>query len=65
VTRAVLGGEDRPERDLALVNAGATVYAAGKAATLAEGVEAARAALDDGRAAATLESFISATHAGE
>jgi len=65
VTRAVLGGEDRPERDLALVNAGATLYAAGNAATLAEGVDAARAAVDDGRAAATLESFIAATHAGE
>jgi anthranilate phosphoribosyltransferase len=65
VTRAVLGGEDRPERDLALVNAGATLYAAGNAPTLAEGVDAARAAVDDGRAAATLESFIAATHAGE
>ena len=53
VTRAVLGGELGPARDLALVNAGAAIYAAGAAATLAEGVEAARAAIDDGRAAAT------------
>jgi anthranilate phosphoribosyltransferase len=64
VTRAVLAGEPGPARDLALVNAGATIYVAGKAATLAEGVEAARAALDDGRAAGTLEAFIAATQGG-
>ena len=64
VTRAVLAGEPGPARDLALVNAGATIYVAGKAATLAEGVEAARAALDDGRAAGTLEAFIAATQDG-
>jgi anthranilate phosphoribosyltransferase len=60
----VLAGEPGPARDLALVNAGATIYVAGKAATLAEGVEAARAALDDGRAAGTLEAFIAATQGG-
>jgi anthranilate phosphoribosyltransferase len=64
VTRAVLAGEPGPARDLALVNAGATIYVAGKAATLAEGVEAAREALDDGRAAGTLEAFIAATQDG-
>jgi anthranilate phosphoribosyltransferase len=64
VTRAVLAGEPGPPRDLALVNAGATIYAAGEAATLAEGVAAARAAIDDGRAAATLEAFIVETHVG-
>lgn len=64
VTRAVLAGEPGPARDLALVNAGATIYVAGKAATLAEGVEAAREALDHGRAAGTLEAFIAATQDG-
>jgi anthranilate phosphoribosyltransferase len=63
VTRAVLAGERGPARELALVNAGAAIYAAGAAPTLAEGVELARAALDDGRAAATLEAFILATRA--
>ena len=53
VTRGVLAASDGPARDLALVNAGA----------LAEGVEQAREALDDSRAAATLEAFIRATHA--
>ena len=64
VTRAVLAGEPGPARDLALVNAGATINVAGKAATLAEGVEAAREALDHGRAAGTLEAFIAATQDG-
>jgi anthranilate phosphoribosyltransferase len=64
VTRAVLAGEPGPPRDLALVNAGATIYVAGRAPTLAEGVETARAAVDDGSAARTLEAFIAATQAG-
>jgi anthranilate phosphoribosyltransferase len=62
LTRAVLAGEPSPARNLALANAGATIYAAGNAATLVEGVESARAAVDDGRAAGTLEAFIAATH---
>jgi anthranilate phosphoribosyltransferase len=61
VTRAVLSGAPGPARDLALVNAGAAIYVAGNAATLAEGVEAARVALDDGSAAGTLDAFIAAT----
>ena len=63
VTRGVLAASDGPARDLALINAGAAIYTAGAAATLAEGVEQAREALDDSRAAATLEAFIRATHA--
>jgi anthranilate phosphoribosyltransferase len=65
VTRAVLAGEPGPARDLSLVIAGATIYAAGEARTLADGVAAARTAIDDGRAAATLEAFIVETHVGE
>jgi anthranilate phosphoribosyltransferase len=48
-----------------LVNAGAAIYVAGNAATLAEGVEAARTAVDDGRAATTLDAFIAATQDGK
>jgi anthranilate phosphoribosyltransferase len=61
VTRSVLAGETGPARDLALVNAGAAIYAAGVADGLEAGVQVARAAIDDGRAAATLEAFIAAT----
>jgi anthranilate phosphoribosyltransferase len=64
VTRAILagkGGAGGPRTDLALVNAGAAIYAAGAATTLAEGVEAARAALADGAAAKALEGYVEAT----
>src|SRR6202035_1008001 len=61
LTRAVLAGERGGARELALANAGAAIYAAGAADSLAAGVELARAAVDDGRAADTLERFIEAT----
>jgi anthranilate phosphoribosyltransferase len=64
LTRAVLAGEPGGARDLALVNAGAAIYAAGAVPSLLDGVELAREAVDDGRAVRALESFIDATHAG-
>src|SRR3954470_6218249 len=47
-TRAIFAGETGPRRDLAVLNAGAAIYAAGRADDLAGGVAAAQAALDDG-----------------
>jgi anthranilate phosphoribosyltransferase len=61
ITRAVLAGEPGARRDLAVLNAGAAVYAAGRAATLAEGVRAAQRAVDDGAARATLERLVALT----
>jgi anthranilate phosphoribosyltransferase len=55
------GHRGRPARDLAVLNAGAAIYAGGGAPTLADGVEAARAAVDSGAAAAALERFVAAT----
>ncbi len=53
--RGIVTGEVAgPKRDLILANAGAAIYVAGEADTLAEGVEAAAAAIDDGGAAAKL-----------
>jgi len=63
ITRSVLAGERGPARDLALVNAGATIYAAGRAENLRHGVEQARDALDGGRGEATLAAFVAATRA--
>jgi anthranilate phosphoribosyltransferase len=63
LTRAVLAGEPGPARDLALVNAGAAIYAAGAAPSLLAAVELARGALDGGHAGRALERFIAATHA--
>ncbi len=57
-TRAILAGEPGARRDIALLNAGAAIYAAGRAASIAEGVDAARAAVDSGAATATLEAYV-------
>ncbi len=67
VTRAILeAGADAAQRPageaLALINAGAAIYAAGGADSIAEGVEAARAALGEGRAAGALERYVQASH---
>ncbi|HEY4897758.1 MAG TPA: anthranilate phosphoribosyltransferase [Solirubrobacteraceae bacterium] len=66
VTRVILNqshsGGARPAGEaLALVNAGAAIYAAGHAQTIREGVERARAALADGDAARALERFVDAS----
>ena len=57
-TRAILAGAPGPPRDLALLNAGAAIYAAGRADTLVAGAEAARAAIDTGAAAAALDAYV-------
>ena len=44
-----------------MLNAGAAIYAAGRAGTLQEGVEAAAAAIDGGEAQRALERFVSRT----
>ena len=61
VTRRIFAGEPGPPRDLAALNAGAAIYVAGGADTIAAGVRAAEAKLDDGAAAATLERFVAQT----
>jgi anthranilate phosphoribosyltransferase len=67
VTLAILqagaGDANRPPGEqLALINAGAAIYAAGGADSIAEGVEAARAALAEGRAASALEGYVQASN---
>jgi anthranilate phosphoribosyltransferase len=60
-TRRIFAAEPGPHRDLAVLNAGAAIYVAGREPTLERGVRAAEAALDDGRAAATLERLVALT----
>ena len=60
-TRAIFAGEQGPRRDLAVLNAGAAIYAAGRADDLAAGVQAAQAAIDDGAATRTLEALVAHT----
>jgi anthranilate phosphoribosyltransferase len=59
--RAILGGEPGAARDLAVLNAGAAIYAGGRAQTLKDGVRAAQEAIDGGAAAAALERFVRRT----
>jgi anthranilate phosphoribosyltransferase len=61
IARRILAGEAGPARDLAVLNAGAAIYAGGGAGSLVEGVRAAERAIDDGAAAAALERFVART----
>ena len=60
-TRRIFAGEAGPQRDLAVLNAGAAIYVAGKVESLEAGARAAEAAIDDGRAAATLDRLVEMT----
>ena len=63
VLREVLAGEAGPERSLAVANAGAAVYVAGRAASLAEGVRRAQEAIDSGAALAAMSGYLERTRA--
>jgi anthranilate phosphoribosyltransferase len=57
-TREILCGAPGPKRDLAVLNAGAAIYAGGGTDTLADGVDAAREAIDSGAAQRTTEGYL-------
>jgi anthranilate phosphoribosyltransferase len=57
-TREILAGRDGPRREIAVLNAGAAIYAGGIADSLAAGVDAARAAIDAGAAQKTLDDYV-------
>lgn len=61
ILRDVLSGAPGPRRDVVLLNAGATIYAAGAADTMAAGIRRAAEAIDSGAARAKLEALVSAT----
>jgi anthranilate phosphoribosyltransferase len=56
--RAMLGGAPGAFRDTVLMNAGAGLVVAGKAATLEEGMAAAADAIDSGKAIAVLDRLV-------
>ena len=58
ITLAILSGELGPRRDVTLMNAGAGIYAAEAASSIAEGVAMARAAIDSGQAMERLEQLV-------
>lgn len=57
VVRRVLAGDRGPHRDIVVLNAGAALVVAGTVDDLGDGIELAGAAIDDGRAAASLEAM--------
>ncbi len=61
--RGVLAGEPGPARDIVCLNAGAAIYVSGLADSLAAGVEAAKAAIDSGKAAEVLQNLVARTNA--
>lgn len=63
IIRSVLANEAGPAKDIVCLNAGAAIYAAGKADSLAEGVGLARQVIASGEAAAKLDQLIAATRA--
>jgi anthranilate phosphoribosyltransferase len=60
---AALDGTDASARDIVALNAGAAIYAAGRAVTLEAGVSAAVDALASGAARARLDALITRTRA--
>ncbi len=62
IVHSIFGGERGPRRDLAVINAGAAIYAAGAAASMAEGVRRATEALDAGDASGALDRYVASSH---
>lgn len=58
VVHRVLSGQPGAVRDISVLNAAAALVAAGLADDVGEGIEAARASVDDGHAALVLEAFV-------
>ena len=61
IITSVLQGTLNPYRDIVLANAGACIYVAGLAETLADGVQKAKAVVDSGQALRKLEQLVSMT----
>jgi anthranilate phosphoribosyltransferase len=60
-TRAILAGAAGAARDMAVLNAGAAIFAAGGAGSLAAGVQRAQEAIDSGAAISKLDAFVART----
>ncbi len=62
IARAILSGKKGPKRNVILLNAGACLYMAGKANSLADGIKLAAQTIDSGDAMKKLEAFVQATN---
>jgi anthranilate phosphoribosyltransferase len=64
IVSAVVAGEKGPRRDVVLLNAGASLFVGGKAASVREGIAIAAQAIDSGAARTTLDAMIAASQLG-
>ncbi len=62
ITRVILDGENGPRRDIVVLNAGAALFVARAAGSIAEGVDQARESIDSGAARSKLDALIEATN---
>jgi anthranilate phosphoribosyltransferase len=60
---AVLDDREGPARDIVLLNAGAALYAANVAGSIADGIAKARLAISSGAARAKLQHYVTVTQA--
>ncbi|MCR5466035.1 MAG: anthranilate phosphoribosyltransferase [Lachnospiraceae bacterium] len=65
ITRDILAGKKGHKRNAVLMNAGASLYIAGKAETFEKGVKLAAELIDSGKATATLEKLIEVSNRPE
>ena len=64
IARSILAGTPGPQRDIVLLNAGASLLIAGQAATIPEGIAMGAAAIDSGAAAKVLQTLIATSQDG-
>ena len=62
LVREVLEGKSGPARDVVLLNAGAALFVAGRAASVREGLARAAEAIDNGRAREVLRELVAVSH---
>jgi len=65
IARSVLAGEHGPPRDVVLLNAGAALEVAGRAANIRDGMAAAAESIDSGAAAGALERWVEVSQRAE
>lgn len=63
LVRGIVAGKPGPHRDIVVLNAGAALFVANVAHSLAEGVAAAQQAIDSGAAASVLDRLVAASQA--
>ncbi len=62
ITRSILEGEKRPQRDIVLLNAAAAIYAAQKSDSISEALKLAERSIDSGEAMRKLQELIKETN---